>query len=156
MMGSSVLGGLVFWISDSTFSAAFDVLIKIAESYQPQIPSPLSSLSELYSSPSFHKERIFFFVLYSLLSSPSSPPLSPPSLCPSLSCSLAHEKIKERVFIPSLPLFPLLPLSFFSSPPLASPVSTSLSLSLSLVEPLLRGGISIARGTSLLHRISFV
>ena len=39
MIGSSVLGGLVFWMSDSIFSAAFDVLIKISESYSPQIPS---------------------------------------------------------------------------------------------------------------------
>ena len=37
MIGSFVLGGLVFLISDSIFSAAFDILIKISESYQPHI-----------------------------------------------------------------------------------------------------------------------
>ena len=39
MIGSSDHGGLVFWMSDSMFSDAFDVLIKILESYRSQIPS---------------------------------------------------------------------------------------------------------------------
>ena len=42
MIGSFFLGGLVFLMSDSMFSTAFDVLIKILESYRSQIPSTLS------------------------------------------------------------------------------------------------------------------
>ena len=34
MIGSSVLGGFVFLISDSMFSTAFDVLIKILKVYR--------------------------------------------------------------------------------------------------------------------------
>ena len=36
MIGSSVHGGLVFWISDSMFSTTFDVLIKISKVYRHQ------------------------------------------------------------------------------------------------------------------------
>ena len=54
MIGSYVLGGFVFLMSDSMFSAAFDVLIKISKSYQPQILSLISK----------YMFQIFVFVEY--------------------------------------------------------------------------------------------
>ena len=48
MIGSFVLGGLVFLISDSIFSAAFDVLIKISESYQPHIPTDYTHIFDIH------------------------------------------------------------------------------------------------------------
>ena len=52
MIGSSLLGGLVFECPIQCFLAAFDVLIKISESYQPQIPT-------VESEPGFYLLRAF-------------------------------------------------------------------------------------------------